>query len=417
MKNTSVYSILSGVLAFTFTVSAQAAEVTEFVLGAGGDVSLSQTQSNEANKSGASKYDTFYSWAEMTKGLKPLTAGNELNFLNLESVVSTSRAGLETDQKYPQWSHENGVIELLKNTGFNMISVSNNHMCDYGRKGLKSTYDSLKNLQRSLGFEFSGLGYDGEVAKPRIFEGNGIKIAFAAIGMLGDGREGRCRPSADNPGMLTIRACGNGSYETGGVKCEGGYSDYTRVLEGLRDADADLRILSIHEGTERSANVDGTLPAIGAKENRRVISKYNMADGYGIDVILGHHSHNGRPIRIHKGRLDMFGLGNFLFLGGQNLNDKELYYSYGLFTRSYFSIVGGQAMLSALEIIPLKDVHASPKPYGAAKSEQIVDFLNERNRANFPDEGLTFEMTAQNTGVYCVPGAPRGERAKALCGR
>jgi poly-gamma-glutamate synthesis protein (capsule biosynthesis protein) len=415
MKKLSVFSILSGVLAFTFAASA--ADVTEFVLGAGGDVSLSQTQSNEVNKSGASKYDTFYSWADMTKGLKPLTAGNELNFMNLESVVSTSKSGFETDQTYPQWSHENGVVELLKNTGFNLVSVSNNHMCDYGRKGINSTYESLKNLQRSLGFEFSGLGYDNEVAKPRVFEVGGVRVAFAAIGMLGDGRDGRCRPSNESPGMLTIRACGDGSYETGGVKCQGGYSDYTRVLQGLRDADADLRILSIHEGTERSANPDGSLAVIGKQENRRVISKYNMADSYGIDVIIGHHTHNGRPFRMRQGRLDMFGLGNFLFLGGQNLNDKELWYSFGLFTRSYFSVVGGKPMLSAFEVIPLKDVHASPKPYGPAKSEQIIDFLNERNRANFPEEGFTFELSVQNTGVYCVPGVPRGDRARVLCGR
>lgn len=412
MKNLHLISILSCAFALSSTAFA---DVGEFVLGAGGDVSLSQTQSNEVNKFGASRGDKFYKWSEMTAGLKPLTAGNDLNFLNLESVVSTSREGFSTDQKWPQWSHSAGVVELLQNTGFNLVSVANNHMCDYGRTGLASTYSTLKLLQDSLGFTFSGLGFDDEVARPQIVDVGGLRVAFAAIGIKGDGREDRCRPTANEPGMLSIRRCGDGGNEVGGVKCESGYSDYERVLRGLRDARADLRILSIHEGTERSVNLDASLEVIGHKETRRVITKYNMADDYGIDVILGHHSHNARPMRLHKGRLDIFGLGNFLFLGGQNLNEQELWYSYGLFTRTYFSVVNGQARLTAFEIIPLKNVHVSPKPWDAGKTQKIVKFLNERSSENFGDEGLIFQTSIDNTGIYCVPGVEKGARAARLC--
>lgn len=406
--------------------------VGEFSIGMGGDVSLSRTGVAEVDPRGAT-HGRFYKWDEMTSGLQELTEDNEINFMNLESVV-TDRRDLSTDQKFSQRSHPKGVEYLIKQMGFNMVSAANNHMTDFGQEGLNETHALLESLKQSGSLlAYSGLGTDTEVATPSVFEINGVKIAFAAIGMKGDGREDRGRPSVSKVGMLSIRRCGDGSNEREGQACPKGYADYERVLEGLRRADADLRIVSIHEGTELAVHVNPSLAPDNdsaqtrdgrqrqRRETRNVVAKFDLAERYGVDMIIGHHSHNARPIRLRDNKLALFGLGNFLFLGGQNY-DRGFpdWNRYGLFARAHFSVdrgvQGGRVVrLSALEVIPLRSVHVQPRPWEAADSAGFISYLNTTAKKNFGETGVIFQVTPRGSGVYCVPGVPRGLRTQALC--
>ncbi|MBY0316902.1 MAG: CapA family protein [Bdellovibrionales bacterium] len=399
---------------------AAAPAVDEIVIGMGGDVSLSRTGVTEVNPRGAT-YGRFYTWEEMTAGLKPLTSDNDFNFLNMESVV-TDRRDLTTDQKFSQRSHPAGLEYLVRERGFNLISLANNHATDFGQEGLNESYKNLRRIEKQLPFSFSGIGSVRETTTPEIINYKGIRIAFAAMGMKGDGREDRGRPTENSIGMLSVRRCANGQNETAGSPCAD-YSDYRKVLENLRDAPADFRILSLHEGTELAAYVNPKNPPEDSRqrrENRRVIMKFDMAEAYGVDLIIGHHSHNVRAVRWQNNKLSFFGLGNFLFLGGQNYMDKPLWNRYGLFAKVYLSVVKNsqghrQIKLSAVEVIPLKNMHVNPSPWGSNVGSQFISHLNSLGQQDFGSTGLQFADSGQGSGLFCVPQVPRGPRSQIIC--
>lgn len=411
-----------------------ASQSEEIVIGMGGDVSLSKPGSTQLAANG-SVFNKFYTWEQMTTGLQPLTANNDFNFMNLESVVSTKNLLPIEGKKWPQKSHPQGILHLIKNLGFNLISTANNHAYDYDQQGLEETLSHLEQISAQLDFPiaYSGVGFLNETLEPIIMEKNGIKIAFAAIGMKGDDRphwEKSWSPTPNKVGMLSIRICKDGSVEKPLKPCQP-YGDLVNVLEKLKAAQADLKILSVHDGMELSVYTRNgqkpdtdAIPEKGQKqrqrsENRNIEAKFQLIQSYGIDLIIGHHSHNVRPIHFNQKSLSFFGLGNLLFLGGKNYSTNQfpMWNRFGLFAKTYYNKnVKTQTLeLSAIQLIPLKNIHISPRLWSAEESHGFIDHINRINKISFPDMKIQFKKHSDGTGVYCLPNVQKGPRARLLC--
>lgn len=407
----------------------------ELVIGMGGDVSLSRPGTDKLDATG-STFSKFMTWEQMTVGLKKMTAGNDLNFMNLESVVSVktnAEMPIIEGKKYPQKSHPNGVEYLVNKVGFNMISSANNHSYDYDQMGINQTVANLKNIQASSQFQIytSGLGTTAETLNPVIIEKNGLRIAFIAVGMKGDDRphwEKSWRPAPATNGMLSVRLCKDGKIEKAMIPCPE-YGDLKLVLEKLKNTPADLRIISIHDGTELSVYTkNGSKPDDDTKqtkdglqrqrsENRNIESKMALIKSYGIDLVIGHHTHNVRPIEFNQKSFVAYSLGNLLFLGGKNYSTSEfpLWNRFGLFVKNYYSYTNGQLRLSASQIIPTKDSHISPTYWDASIANQYVDFLNNASQKSLGANAVKFRSLNDGTAVFCVPGIEKGEKALKLC--
>lgn len=407
----------------------------EIVIGMGGDVSLSRPGSDKLNATG-STYSSFQTWEQMTVGLKKMTAGNDLNFMNLESVVSdktNAQLPIIEGKKYPQKSHPKGVEYLVNQAGFNMISSANNHAYDYDQAGIEETITHLKDIQSRAGKQvyLSGLGNLQETTLPQIMEVNGLRIAFVAIGMKGDDRphwETSWAPTHDANGMLSVRMCKNGKAERAMVPCPE-YADLKIVLENLKNTAADLRIVSIHEGMELSVYTkngekpddDTALTKDGKQrqrsENRNIEAKMALIKSYGIDLVIGHHTHNVRPIEFNQKSFVAYSLGNLLFLGGKNYSSSEfpLWNRFGLFVKNYYSYTNGHLMLAASQIIPTKNSHISPTYWDAATANQYVDFLNAASKKSLGENAVEYRSLNDGTAVFCVPGVEKGPKAALLC--
>lgn len=404
----------------------------EIVIGMGGDVSLSRPGSDKLESHGSS-FGKFYTWEQMTSGLKPMTENNDLNFMNLESVVSDKSLQTIEGKKYPQKSHPNGVNYLINNVGFNLISTANNHAYDYDQEGIDETLRNLIDIksQTQKQIVISGLGTLNETLQPQVFELNGFRIAFIALGMKGDDRahwESSWRPTSDKVGMLSVRNCANGQNEKAMKPCDE-YGDLKQALENLKNTAADIRIISVHEGMELSVytkngstpDVDSHLTADGKQrqrsENRNIEAKYNLIKSYGIDLIIGHHSHNARPVEYNNKTLAFYGLGNLLFLGGKNYSTNQfpLWNQFGLFAKTYYAYSQGKLQLAAVQIIPLKNNHISPTFWESTKANEFIAHMNAINTKSFGQNGVQFKSLNDGTGVFCVSNVDKGAKAALLC--
>ena len=407
----------------------------EIVIGMGGDVSLSRPGSDKLNATG-STYSSFQTWEQMTVGLKKMTAGNDLNFMNLESVVSdktNAQLPIIEGKKYPQKSHPKGVEYLVNQAGFNMISSANNHAYDYDQAGIDETVAHLKDIQARAGKQvyLSGVGTLQETTQPQVMEVNGLRIAFVAIGMKGDDRphwETSWAPTQDTNGMLSVRLCKNGKVERAMVPCPE-YGDLKLILENLKNTPADLRIVSIHEGMELSVYTkngskpddDTALTKDGKQrqrsENRNIEAKMALIKSYAIDLVIGHHTHNVRPIEFNQKSFVAYSLGNLLFLGGKNYSSSEfpLWNRFGLFVKNYYSYTNGHLMLAASQIIPTKNSHISPTYWDAATANQYVDFLNAASAKSLGENAVEYRSLNDGTAIFCVPGVEKGPKAALVC--
>lgn len=363
---------------------------TELVITMGGDVNLGASNA-KPRVDGSFKYGTFYSWEKMCRHLRPMIDG-DLNFLNLETVVSSNGNIKSAGKKYSFMASPSGV-EYLVHSGFNLISLANNHSFDYGYKGLEETLFNMEQIKRSYPeLEFSGIDNNIDVAKPKIFKIKNLTIAFSAIGIKGTSWYGRFRPTGKKIGMLSIR---NGR-------------DYQRVLAELEKSEADIKILSIHEGQEKVVTLDSRY---------RTREKFNQAlNKSGANLIIGHHPHVVRPVGMHGNRAVFYSLGNYLMLGAPNIGKRKLGYDYGLFARVFieWDRMARKANISAIQIVPLKNMEIHPRPLEFNDAKRKLNFLNKLGKRELGRNSLNFKIRKDGTGVVCL-GPIYGPRAKLLC--
>lgn len=168
------------------------------------------------------------------------------------------------------------AMKALTKNGFDLVTLANNHIMDYGIDGLNSTIDTCDQF----GISYTGVGHSrGEAATPFM---RGIKgLDFAIINIA----ENEFSTTHNNsPGCNALDIIKN-------------FYDIKRVKEKV-----DYLILIIHGGHEMYP-----LPSPRMKETYRF-----LADA-GADIIIGHHPHCYSGYEIYDGSLICYSLGNFLF--------------------------------------------------------------------------------------------------------
>ena len=300
----------------------------------------------------------------------------DVNFLNLETVV-TDRNGLgATPKMFGFRTHPDGVRELM-NMGFNLFSTANNHALDYGAAGAGET---VKHLE-ALGAVQAGLGRTAQdAAAARIIERRGIRVAFAAIGIGGAGFSPEAKAET-HAGQLALTD-----------------RNMATVVSSLAAADARVRLLSVHHGDE----FDVSTPLA---ERRRL----QAALAGGADIVVAHHHHVVAGVEIEDGKAIFHGLGNFLHWGTQDMGRHDMCRDYGLVARLHLAGRDGEPLaLRAIEAIPVADMHSRTRRLDAATSAERIHVLNHLS-AKFGPQGVRFGIETDGTGLYCAPGAERLE--------
>jgi poly-gamma-glutamate capsule biosynthesis protein CapA/YwtB (metallophosphatase superfamily) len=186
--------------------------------------------------------------------------------------------------KSPTWLAKN-----LETTGFDVMSIANNHIGDFGSTGIANTMKTL---------EQHGIEYAGVYSKPyTIFEKDSITYGFCAFA-----------PNRDTPKLNQIQKA-------------------VATVKKLKDLGADIIIVSFHGGAEGSKHTHVTRKTeIFYGENRGNVYEFAhaMIDA-GADIIVGHGPHVARAIEIYKDRFITYSLGNFCTYGRFSLSGVKGY--------------------------------------------------------------------------------------------
>lgn len=207
---------------------------------------------------------------------KKILSENDIVIGNLESPLSLK------GQNYPlKCSLRSNPLYIkgIKDAGFNILSVANNHILDYQEGAF---YDTLSLLEEH-GIGFSGAGKNLEdAAKPYIAQVNGIKIAFFAY----------CDVIIDSPFYAGINKRGIALLDLTLIKRD--FAKYKNCV--------DIIIASLHWGTEH----------FSYPSPQQIKTAHTLVD-WGASLIIGHHPHVIQSLERYRNAYIFYSLGNFLF--------------------------------------------------------------------------------------------------------
>ncbi len=206
---------------------------------------------------------------------------------NLESTLSDD--GVPQQPGNDSFDADPAVVPRLAAAGFDLLSLANNHTGDYGPHALRRT---LRRLDRSP-IRTVGAGVDATAAwRPVIVERGGVRIGFVAFNAIGE----TPRATATRPGAAEVRM----APRTGPLS----RSDLRRLTDTISQLArrTDVVVALPHWG-DQYTNVP-------VPDQRRVGAA--MIDA-GADLVVGGHPHWVQGVQLHRGRLVVHSLGNFIF--------------------------------------------------------------------------------------------------------
>jgi poly-gamma-glutamate capsule biosynthesis protein CapA/YwtB (metallophosphatase superfamily) len=203
---------------------------------------------------------------------------------NLECAVG--EGGKPAAKGYTFLAPSLSALEL-KNAGFNLLSLANNHILDYGMDVFRQTQSLLKEN----GIQAVGAGENASLAHaPAIETVAGLRVAFLAY--------------ADVPverGGFDARSWTAGE-STPGISWAVD-SEIAADLQALRPR-ADFIVVLFHYGIEGSV-----------APSPRQVELSHLAIDNGADLVVGSHPHLLQKEETYKGRSIFYSLGNFVFEG------------------------------------------------------------------------------------------------------
>lgn len=199
---------------------------------------------------------------------------SDINITNLECPLVIKAKKIKKSGPYLKAPIKS--IDILKEGNFDIVTLANNHILDYGYEGLKTTLDACaSNDIKTIG---AGLNKE-EVIKPLIVNKNGKKIGFINI-------------AEEEFSVLSNR-------DYGANPC-----DISTVYKTITDlkGKVDVIIVIAHGGHE-----------FYKYPSPEVVKRYRLLIEFGVDTVVGHHPHCHSGYEKYKDGLIFYSLGNFSF--------------------------------------------------------------------------------------------------------
>ncbi len=223
-----------------------------------------------------------YVWGVALDELKRMQP--QARIINLETAVTRSNDRAEKGINY-RMSPENA--DCLKEAAIDCCVLSNNHVLDWGRRGLADTLTTLKKLHILT----AGAGRDErEAGAPAVLNLAAARVLVFSFGSMSSGIPFDWAAVDEAPGV--------------------------NLLPGLSELDAlevvdqiaaikkpgDLTVVSVHWGSNWGYHPPGEHQTFAR----------TLIDRAGVSIVHGHSSHHPRAIEIYRDRLILYGCGDFL---------------------------------------------------------------------------------------------------------
>lgn len=300
----------------------------------------------------------------------------DITFGNLE--VCLSKQGYPTE-KLVNLRADPSLAGEVKNLGFDVVSLANNHTMDFGHPGLFETIDALDRR----GIPHVGAGKDLKAAmSPVFFNRNNTRISFIGVSScLALGAEA----AGSRPGLAPIRVTTAYEVDPTTLQEQPGTPPVVRTFQREEDVKrlqatiqkarghSDHVIVSIHWGVAYQDDL---------AEYQRPLA-HSMIEA-GADVVIGHHPHVPHGLETYRGGLIFYSLGNFI-MKYQRMG-KLVKYLHGIgiqmeHTNSNETFIVRIRLSAAdrhgCEIIPISiDAQGLPQLAGSPAGKRIVQRLN-----------------------------------------
>ena len=273
---------------------------TAWTLAAGGDILLDRgvaANAKRARRGADSLFDggladitgtTCCSQFGVPRVAARYVSGGGINGLvrSLFQDADLSIANLESPTPKKWRQHNSGttftgnpaLLRVLKESGFDFLSLANNHIGDGGITRIPETVAAVA----AAGMQSGGAGANlAEAQRPWLSEVGGITVGIVAVDQVNPGYHARASRAGSAPiGTPELRAS----------------------IAAARAAGADLVIVFPHWGVEFQAQPTAS---------QRRFAKVAIVAG--ADMVLGSHSHWASAMEVINGKPVFYSMGNFVF--------------------------------------------------------------------------------------------------------
>lgn len=265
-----------------------------------------------------------YIWGDALAELARRTP--DLRLINLETSITTSPTYWPTKAIHYRMHPAN--IPCLMAANIDYCSLANNHTLDWGYAGLTETVETLRKAR--IQFAGAGRNLQEAVAPATIaIKGKGRVLVFS-YGVSTSGIPPSWAALANRPGVNLLSGVSKAAVQ---------------IVKGHVKAvkqPGDVAIASIHWGS----NWGYTIPPA-----QRAFA-HALIDEGGIDIIHGHSSHHVKGIEVYRGKLILYGCGDFL-TDYEGIRGYEEF-RWDLAVMYFVTLASSQGTLVRLQMIPLQ---------------------------------------------------------------
>ncbi len=275
----------------------------------------------------------------------------DARIINLETAV-TQCADAEPKGINYKMSPENA--DVITAAGIDCCVLANNHVLDWGRSGLLETLATLADA----GVTYAGAGQDDKSAEaPAILTipGNARLLVFA-FACPSAGAPPSWAAGPHKPGINLITRL---SAETAGA-----------VSRGIHPVakPRDLVLVSIHWGNNWGYEIP----------QEQMDFAHQLVEVGRVDIVFGHSSHHPKGVEVYRGKLILYGCGDFL-------DDYEGITGYEAFRDDlvlmYFPTMRtADGTLISLEMVPLQIRNMCLHRASRADAEWLASILNREGK-------------------------------------
>jgi poly-gamma-glutamate capsule biosynthesis protein CapA/YwtB (metallophosphatase superfamily) len=238
----------------------------------------------KANGSIPHPVDWSWPWGDALELLR--SAGCDARIINLETSITTSDDYVPGKAVHYRMNPANA--EALAPVQPDVCVLANNHVLDFGRRGLLETLDVLS----AADLPSAGAGRSLHEARSPVsipIKRTGGRVLVFAFGSPSSGVPYEWRAAEETPGVHLIAALNDAAAD-----------ELCRQVRELRQP-GDIAVVSAHWGSNWGYQVAAD----------QVRFAHRLIDG-GIDVVHGHSSHHPRPIEVYREKLILYGCGDLI---------------------------------------------------------------------------------------------------------
>ena len=262
-------------------------------------------------------------WGEALRLLEE--SAPDVRIVNLETAVTVG--GDFSPGKAVHYRMHPANLPALTVARPDVCVLANNHVLDFGRRGLTETLDSLARA----GLRTAGAGRGPEEARApaAVPVPAGGRVLVFALGTRSAGVPPEWAATPEAAGVACLP----------GLSAEAADAVVRRVRRVRRPGD--LAVVSVHWGSNWGHRV--------ARDQVRFA--HALVDG-GVDVVHGHSSHHPRRVEVYRGRLVLHGCGDFIDdyegIGGHEEYRDDLRLAY------LATLAADTGRLADLRMVPLR---------------------------------------------------------------